>query len=114
MTTPERANNFRYIVLEALGILADNLGPIAAQPPADEPPSPVRLPTGRLPNGALSTVGGQSPPYDRRPDSRINHANITGNNISYSYCTSALMPWIRCSECHKLRFTCYAASLPTQ
>lgn len=31
MTTPERANNFRYIVLEALGILADNLGPIAAK-----------------------------------------------------------------------------------
>ena len=61
MTTPERANNFRYIVLEALGILADNLGPIAAEPPADKPPSPVRLPAGRLPHGALSTAGGSRP-----------------------------------------------------
>ena len=31
MTTLERANNFRYIVLEALGILADELGPVAAK-----------------------------------------------------------------------------------
>lgn len=30
-TTLEPANNFRYIVLEALGILADNLGPVAAK-----------------------------------------------------------------------------------
>ena len=31
MTTPQPANNFRYIVLEALGILADELGPVAAK-----------------------------------------------------------------------------------